>query len=412
MKIESLRSEINGNRARVSANISWEDNDRPALEAYFETDEEFGDDLTCNPHAFLLGSIMPALRHGEKRIWIDSEVCPELREGLVTAMSWMRHWHYGADHGMVEIECGIRSTLQEPRTPERAGFFFSGGIDSLAALRNNRLHFPAGHPWSIRDGLIVYGLEIDDPDAYGNVLNTLSPITRDAGVELIPVYTNIRSLDDDWVFWEDVYEGSVFSAIAHAFARRLTVVSISSTLDIPNIFPYASHPLIDPNYSSNDLRIRHDGVAMTRLSKTGLVADWDIALQNLRVCNKIEKYQPGILNCCTCEKCLRTMLALYVLGKLEKTSAFQINSITEDLVRTAVRINETTIGFYRELVQPLNEMGRSDLANEIQRKIAVYQGRQPGIRGNIKRLDLKYLDGKLLKLKKLFSYDKISRVIK
>jgi hypothetical protein len=65
MKIENLRSEINGNRARVSEIISWEDNDRPAVEVYFETDEEFGNDLTQSPRFLKKLCLLPSW---EKRI--------------------------------------------------------------------------------------------------------------------------------------------------------------------------------------------------------------------------------------------------------------------------------------------------------------------------------------------------------
>ena len=82
MKIENLRSEYVSGRPRVSATVVWEDNERPSSDVYFETSEEFCEGLTCNPNAFILGSIMPALRHGEKRIRIDADICPELREGL------------------------------------------------------------------------------------------------------------------------------------------------------------------------------------------------------------------------------------------------------------------------------------------------------------------------------------------
>ena len=54
MKIEDLRSEKGGGRAKVAATVIWEDCDRPTHEVYFETDEAFADGLSCNPHAFLL----------------------------------------------------------------------------------------------------------------------------------------------------------------------------------------------------------------------------------------------------------------------------------------------------------------------------------------------------------------------
>jgi hypothetical protein len=399
MRIENLRSEKNGNMPKVAAMVTWEDCDRPAQEIYFGTGEAFAQDLTCNPHAFLVASIIPALHYGEERIFIDAEICPELRQGLITAMAWIRHWYYDEERKPVRIEAKTRSDILSPQTPERAGFFFSGGIDSLATLRANRLNFPLEHPASIKDGLLVYGLEVEMLETYEYVVSFLSNIACEASITLIPVYTNVRNLNENWAFWEHKWEGAVFSAIGHAFSRRLTAVSIASTYDIPNVQPLGSHPLIDPNYSSSDLQIRHDGITLSRLSRTRLVADWEVALQNLRVCNRSERYRPDMLNCGRCEKCVRTMLALLALGKLDKTRAFPANDVSEELVRSAVHLGETTFPLYGELIPPLMEKGRHDLVRIIEHKMAVYLDCEPGWRGRIKRFDRKRLHGALSKFR-------------
>ena len=106
MKIQDFRAEKKGNRTRVSAQVKWEDCERPSQEIYFETIDEFSEDISCNPHAFLVACIMPAMRFGEKRIFIDSEICPELHDGLITAMGLIRNWFdwYNPDPSLVRIE--------------------------------------------------------------------------------------------------------------------------------------------------------------------------------------------------------------------------------------------------------------------------------------------------------------------
>ena len=81
MKIEDLRSEKKENWARMTATVMWEDCDRPTHEVYFETVEPFVDGLKCKPHAFLVGCIVPALHYGEERIFIDAEICPPVARG-------------------------------------------------------------------------------------------------------------------------------------------------------------------------------------------------------------------------------------------------------------------------------------------------------------------------------------------
>ena len=202
-----------------------------------------------------------------------------------------------------------------------------------------------------------------------------------------------------WSFFYYKFMGAALAAVAHAFARRLTVVSIAADYDIPNQKPHGSHPILDPNYSSSDLRIRHDGIALSRLAKTKLVADWDLALQHLRVCNMYKRYQPGRLNCGECRKCVQTMLTLLVLGVLDQTRAFPGDDVSEELVLTRARPKTPyQASSYQELIAPLSEKGRHDLVRAIERRLAKYHDREPGLKAGGKRFDHKYLDGRLKRL--------------
>ena len=209
MKIENFRQEKNENRVRVAATVTWEDRDRPAKDIYFETTDEFASDLSCNPNAFLIACVIPALCFGEKRVFVDAEICPELRDGLITAMSWMKHW-YQEENQLVQIEAKTQSHSLTFGSSKASGFCFSGGIDSLATLRANRLKFPLKHPNSIKYGLNIHGLiaqEDEEPDpSFQLVLDTLSEIAQSASVTFIPSYTNIythlQDLDRDFYFWE------------------------------------------------------------------------------------------------------------------------------------------------------------------------------------------------------------------
>lgn len=383
MKIENLRTEKHDGRARVAATVIWEDCERPAHEVFFETDVAFSDSLTCDPHAFLVGCAIPAMHYGEQRVFIDADICPELRTGLISALTWLRHWFYGPDRSLVRIEAGVSSGISEERSPRRAGFFFSGGIDSFATLLANRRDFPLEHPGSIRDGLLVYGLEQDDPERFACVLDSLSGVADAADITLVPVYTNLylhyREEDaaQGFKFWGREFQGAALSAIAHALSRRLAVVSIPSSDNIPTdallnrkqTLPYGSHPVLDPNYSSAELRIRHDGITLSRLEKTRMVAGSDAALQTLRVCNRYRQYKPGALNCGLCEKCLRTMLALKIAGILHRTRAFPVQDI-----RAALRLQkQLNPYYYLEMLPYLRQMGLDDVVRGIEKKIARFR---------------------------------------
>ena len=398
MKIENLRCENHGNLTRVAARVIWEDVPQSPQEVYFDTTAPFAEGLLCNPDAFLIAGILPAWRHGESRISIEGEISPELFEGLVTVMSWLRDW-FRPESKLIRIEAAPATQAMSPLTAARSGFFFSGGIDSLAALRENRLRFPATHPGSIKDGLLVFGLEVDQPEAFTLALDAVSELAADSGVTLVPIYTSIRYLDEDWVFYRDEFQGAILAAIGHALAGRLTALTIAATYDVPNLGPWGSHPLLDPNFATANLRIHHQGVALSRLQKVKLLLDWPLALDRLRVCNKADLYRPGNLNCGQCEKCIRTMLELAALGSLERSTAFPRHGISEEAVRT-VRIHDGYVAScYTELIEPLKERGRDDLVRGIERALAIYRG-EIGWRGILKRFDRTRLDGGLRTLKR------------
>ncbi|HEY5138259.1 MAG TPA: hypothetical protein VIJ25_02935, partial [Methylococcales bacterium] len=338
MKIQNFKSEKHADRARVSATVIWEDRNRPAHDLYFETTADFAEDLDCNPHAFLVGSLMTALRFGEKRIAIDAEVCPQLLEGLFTAMSWIRHWE-GQNLPVVTIEAKPQRGTPVKRSPERAGVCYSGGIDSLGTLRNNRLKYPSSHPLSFKDGLLIHGLADTTLDSYERAVSKLSPVADDAQITLIPVYTNlyhyVKDLQDsEYTFLRFYLTSSALSAVGHAFHKRLTSLSMSASDEICNITDmslWGTHPVLDYNYSSYDLQIHHADVALSRLEKTRLVAGWDVALQNLRVCNDLH-LPAGYLNCGKCRKCTITMTTLLALGVLHKTNVFPVQNLSGPMV--------------------------------------------------------------------------------
>ncbi len=379
MKISNFVSNTKDNLARVSATLVWEDRDRPSEEIYVATTPEFAKDLSCNPNTFLLAATMVAFRYGEKRVLIDAEICPELRDGLITSMHWMRSW-YKLERDIIQIEAKTNLKASNIGKADRAGMFFSGGIDSFATLRKNHLSFGEEHPGYIKDCLIVYGISDTQLDEFEQAFISLTPVAKTAGVTLIPVYTNIyrhiRDLEDkNFTFWRYYFVGAALAAIAHAFvtrlnlvyiaSSRLNLVYIASSCEIEHIEPLGSHPLTDPNYSSYDLRIKYDGVYLSRLDKTKLVADWDVAIQNLRVCDN-PILPTGYLNCGQCGKCIITMATLAALDALHKTDVFPTKEFSKKLLLKADPQTVLEKGKYQSLIPLFASIGRYDLVQGTQ----------------------------------------------
>jgi len=357
---------------RAVATVDFEDCEQPVQEIFIETEEAFAKDIFPNPHAFAVGCIIPALYFGERRLAIDDAICPRLKEGLETVMALMHHWTGGRFQPLT-IDAPLATTARHSEKNRHAGIFLSGGIDSLAALKQIMNNYAPTHPGRPKDALLVHGFDIGGVIERGakypvfeRAKAAMAPVAAAAGLTLVPIYTNIRHLCDDRDLWLNRFFGAVLAAVVHAFSPRIDLAWLASSYDIPHLHPCGSHPLLDPEYSSADLQIRHRDVGLSRMEKLRIVADWDVAFQNFRVCLA---NVPDKLNCGRCEKCVRTMLELEALGLLDQTQAFQENAVDAawlDAFSITIRVREP---FYEELIEPLKARGRKDLAQKIKGKL-------------------------------------------
>jgi len=368
MKLSDFNLVKFGDAVTASVRVQFEDSDHPGQTVYIKTPTEFIKGFGANPDAFLVGCLLPALHLGEKRIFIEGEICPFLKEGVQVAMNILSHWT-GGRYAPIRVEAGIRKDVIVPESP-RTGMVMSGGMDSLAALRLNRMNYPTDHPAYVKDSFFLHGFDIGGVvergakiHVFDRAVNAISKITEDAGTTLIPVYTNIRHLCDERQLWLDSFFGAVLAAMSHSFAGRNSLMFIGSSYDIPNLHPCGSHPLLDPEYSSYGMRIRHRDYELSRLEKIKTVSGWETAFQNFRVCLA---NVPDQLNCGRCEKCVRTMTELTALGLLHKTRAFAADEVRpEDISQFDITIRVRP-PFYRPMVPLLRQQGRDDLADTIE----------------------------------------------
>jgi hypothetical protein len=359
--------------------------------------------------------VVPAFHYGEKRVLIDEPIGPDLVEGIESAMRILKYWYYGHDKQIPHIETKPVSNCSLKTTAQRSAFFFSGGVDSWATLCANRMRYPLDHPRAISDGILVFGLEQDDPKIFQDVLSGMRTVEKEAGFTLIPVYTNVylefRNEDsvNHWKFWHKEFGAAALSAVAHCFSKRVDLVSIGATYQMNNLEPWGSHPLLDMHFSSEDMRIVHDGFTLTRHEKLKHVVGLDVALQHIRVCNRFRRYRKDIVNCGECEKCVRTMLGLLALGALDKTDAFPRKDVTPELVLGKADIQGDFFylkAIYEEIIPGLLEKKRDDLVTAIQQKISF--PKLSSLKRKVSRLDQKYLGDTLAALRRFLARNKTS----
>ncbi len=129
-----------------------------------------------------------------------------------------------------------------------------------------------------------------------------------------------------------------------------------------------SHPWLDHHYSTEAVAVHHAQAAMTRLDKTRLIADWPEGLSVLRPCLAEVPGDVDQMNCGKCEKCIRTMLALLALGKLDTASSFPFRDVTPEMLDPAWIDNVNCLPYYTGCIDALGARGRIDLVARIQAK--------------------------------------------
>lgn len=390
MKITPLGRREGADTVAVSARLTFEDTPRPPEVVVFETLERFGEHLRDSPEAYLLVGAMVALREGERRVAMDSEVCPDLLEGLRMALGVLELWDPERRPPLLDIPRGCA----HPDGSQPAAFL-AGGVDSLALLRFNHEHFPVGHPRRFTKGVVLRGIWHVAPYSLGRIgvrlrdaLERLRPVAEDCDLSLIPMATNARDLAPDVRFFQYASHGALLAATAHALGGTLNSVSIASTWEPAVLAPWGSHPLLDPQYGHHSLRVRHELFAWPRVRKLALLRDWEVGLRHLHVCNA-DPEAPD--NCGQCEKCVRSMLALEALGLFERASRFPKREISPGQVGHVRMAAGPAEQWYRELLPGLAERGRDDLVAAVEDLFERTRRRER--RERLASLDHRYLNG-------------------
>jgi hypothetical protein len=380
MKISQGVIKKENGTVRAEAIIEWENNKDPPSRLFIQTEEKFQSYLWPDPNAFLIACVLSAWRAGEERIVVIGSLCPMLHHQLKAPFNLLKSW-YPDDFGPPPtIECTDGFVPLRPASTGSA-CLLSCGIDSIASIRANLLQYPRDHPFALKAGILISHVEepLESREALikaaSGRFSAAKEIAADARIDAIPVCTNIWWMNPDGYFFSEKSHGAQLSAIASFFSKGFQRSYIGSSFPLV-LFnrPWGSHPLLDNYFSTTHFQIVHHGMEMTRLDKTKLVADWPIALQNIRVC---QNDNSGTTNCGTCEKCIRTMITLAALGKLDEKSAFPSDDVDVDLLDYLIKydmINRDSQEFcYREILPILEVKGRNDLSRKIQSILSEYR---------------------------------------
>lgn len=309
MIVDQIRLQESDGHCRLMARVRHESACVGDSELWFRVPKALGPLLSVSGDPFIPALLLPAMVL-EKRLLIEGEISSLLLDSCHRIQDIFATWVGNAHR--IPIESG-----RKPDSPGRSGrgtgSFFSAGVDSFHTLLKN-----------LDD--ITHLVLIDRFDhkmlhseaVCLDTRNHVSRVAANLGKQLIVAQSNARSLFLPAVSWSD-YHGAVLASMALALGNCFKSVYIPASYTYTQLQPWGSHPLLDPLWSTAETRIVHDGAEATRSQK---IMDWicqsDLALQSLRVC-----LHPGDeYNCGRCEKCLRTMIPIYLAGKLGRSPVF------------------------------------------------------------------------------------------
>lgn len=323
-------------------------------EVFYRTNASL-DSIGVEP--FVCVSVIPAMKSDED-IRCAAPVSARLAGRLSRIQSTFAEWY--TDLRAVKLDAPTHP-LMPPATHRGVGCFFSGGVDSFFSL--------AQHADEVDTLIFVHGFDI--PLANTALRDRVSKALRDAaaalGKRLIEVETNAREWLDPFGNWGTHTHGSALVSVANLLAGVVRKVYLPSSHTRDDLMPWGSHPAVDGFWGTELMEIAHDDDDVTRFDKTAAIAKSDIVLSHLRVCweNRDNAY-----NCGQCEKCLRTMMTLRVLGALDRCRTF---ATPLDLNRVARLTSVRSIArrrFYTDIAAAAEKAGDRAIVRAIEQALA------------------------------------------
>lgn len=271
--------------------------------------------LSHRGDGFLVAMFLLAMRAGES-IEVRAPVSPRLLHGLHEFQKVIHNW-YPDEYHVVEVSADEQAAV--PPGPDADVYgAFSGGVDSFFTLRSHLESNTSSSGPAISCGLFAHGFDIPlgQEAQFETISADFQSLFHDLGKQLLPVWSNIQEFRTryDW----PIFHGASLIALAHILGQGARTLYVPSSHTYDTVFPWGTAPFLDHLLSSEGMQIVHDGAWANRIEKVESLVDWPATYSRLRVCI------PGIenRNCCQCEKCIRTMVVLQLLGSLERYDTF------------------------------------------------------------------------------------------
>ena len=286
----------------------------------------------------------------------------------------------------VEISCdGLRSRDRK-NVSEAVGVAFSGGVDSFYTLWSHLAENEPYPPFRVSHCLMINGFDEDsDLENTGRFLRiqrVYEPMMAAHGLDLVVARTNLLPFLGQLTRSKSY--ASFVAAPALVLGRLFSRFYVSSGCKFTTmgLYPDGSHLMLDHLLATETMEVSHEDAHVARFEKTVALSRWPETYDRLRVCFRTTGVQEGrdaIANCCVCEKCLRTMLALEIAGALGRYRCFP-KPLERIVIRNADLHEAGLVLFAGEIIERAAQAGRKDIVRDLRRAVFKSRWVRPKIR--------------------------------
>lgn len=272
----------------------------------------------------------------------------------------------------------VHAVDAEPSAPlGGVASLYSGGVDSIYTL--------VRHHDALTHAVFIGGFDFDiDSEQMVHAVERGRRTLEILGKPLLVVHSNQRAWGQETGVARDFWHSAYLTAATLFF--RFERVLIPSSHTYSELGPHGSHPVLDPLWSNGTTRIEYVDGECRRSEKLARIASDPRVLDRLHVC-----WRDPVKNCGMCPKCLRTMVALDLLG-LE--GPFPRRASPPD-ARSLRADNAESLSFLLDLVLLAHERGRPEMLRAAKAAVRRYDRQKA-----LESLDRGLLGGRLRRLRK------------
>jgi hypothetical protein len=326
---------------------------------WFTFPEKYGAYLYESSNPFAASLLMTAMYFGED-LELRAPISPRLLYGLNEYQQVVHAW-FPKTFKLIDIlPTAFEAERPQPSTG-KVGTAFSGGVDSLYNLWANRPGNQTIQSVKLTHGLFIHGFDIRlyERQDYAEISQKYAALFERQGLELITARSN------GFMFWEfrvdwNYVHGGLLLGTGLCLEKLFSIFYVPSTHVYTDLKPLSTSPYLDHLLSTERMSVIHFGAQTNRLGKLRILSDWPEAYDNLRVCTVIGK-RHGLSNCSHCNKCLRTMFMLEILGSLERFTTFRHRFRYRDLVYW-IFFSRSSQTYPKILSKAARRAGRWDIA--------------------------------------------------